>query len=142
MDELQIGDKVDLIVGRPTKIGFTVMVDEEFEGMLYKNELFQRIEEGQRLVGYVKKVRDDGKVDVSLKPVGFKKAVVTDEIYILNELKKKDGFLPFTDKSSPDDIKFGLQMSKKSFKKAIGGLYKQKLITIEEDGIHLIKYNE
>ena len=142
MDELQIGDKVDLIVGRRTKIGFTVMVDEEFEGMLYKNELFQKIEEGQRLVGYVKKVREDGKVDVSLKPVGFKKAVVTDEINILNRLKAEDGFLPFTDKSSPDDIKYGLNMSKKSFKKAIGGLYKQKLITIEEDGIHLIKYND
>ena len=142
MDELQIGDKVDLIVGRPTKIGFTVMVDEEFEGILYKSELFQRIEEGQKLVGYVKKVRDDGKLDVSLRPIGFKKVVVTDEISILNELKKKDGFLPFNDKSSPDDIKYGLQMSKKSFKKAIGGLYKQKLITIEEDGIHLIKYEQ
>lgn len=142
MDELQIGDKVDLIVGRPTKIGFTVMVDEEFEGLLYKNELFQRIEEGQRLVGYVKKVREDGKLDISLKPVGFKKAVVTDEIGILNELKKKEGFLPFTDKSSPDDIKYALHMSKKSFKKAIGGLYKQKLISIDEDGIHLIKYND
>ena len=141
MDELQIGDKVELIIGRPTKIGFTVMVDEEFEGMLYKNELFQRIEEGQKLVGYVKNVREDGKLDVSLKPIGFKKALVTDEIFILNELKKKEGFLPFNDKSSPDDIKYGLQMSKKSFKKAIGGLYKQKLINIEEDGIHLIKYD-
>ncbi len=140
MDELQIGDKVDLIVGRPTNIGFTVMVDEEFEGMLYKSELFQRVEEGQKLVGYVKKVREDGKVDISLKPIGFKKAVVSDEIFILNEMKKKEGFLPFNDKSSPDDIKYGLQMSKKAFKKAIGGLYKQKLITIDEDGIHLINY--
>ena len=140
MDELQIGDKVELVVGRPTKIGFVVMVDEEFEGMLYKNELFQKIEEGQHLIGYIKKIRDDGKLDISLKPVGFKKAVVNDEIYILNELKKKDGFLPFNDKSSPDDIKYGMQMSKKSFKKAIGGLYKQKLITIEEDGIHLVDY--
>lgn len=140
MEELQIGDKVELLVGRPTNIGFTVLVDQAYEGMLYKNELFQRIEEGQKLVGYVKKVREDGKLDVSLKPIGFKKAVVTDEIFILNELKKKDGFLPFNDKSSPDDIKYGLEMSKKSFKKAIGGLYKQKLITIDEEGIHLINY--
>lgn len=140
MDELQIGDKVDLLVGRQTKIGFTVMVDEEFEGILYKNELFQRIEEGQRLVGYVKKVREDGKLDISLKPIGFKKAVLSDEIVILNALKAKDGFLPFNDKSAADTIKYELQMSKKSFKKAIGGLYKQKLIRIEDDGIHLIIY--
>lgn len=138
--DLKVGDKVDIIVGRITKIGFTVMVDEEFEGMLYKNELYERLEEGQHLVGYVKKIREDGKLDVSLKPVGFRRAVLKDEISLLNKLKENKGFLPFTDKSSPDDIKYGLQMSKKSFKKAIGGLYKQKLISIEEDGIHAIEY--
>lgn len=140
MEDIKVGDKVDLLIGRATRIGFTVLVDEEFEGMLYKNELFQKVEEGQRLVGYVKKIREDGKFDVSLKPIGYKRAVLTDEITVLKYLKEKDGFLPYNDKSSPEDIKYNLNMSKKAYKKAIGGLYKQKLITIEEDGIHIINY--
>lgn len=133
--DLKIGDKVGLIVVRKTGIGFTVLVEEEFEGMLYRNELYQKIEEGERLVGYVKKVRDDGKLDVSLNPIGFKRTVVTNEIKILNALKQNDGFLPLHDKSSPDDIKYQLGMSKKAFKNAVGGLFRQKLILISEEGI-------
>lgn len=133
--DLKIGDKVGLIVVRKTGIGFTVLVEEEFEGILYKNELYQKIEEGQKLVGYIKKIRDDEKLDVSLNPIGFKRTVVTNEIKILNALKQNDGFLPLNDKSSPDDIKYQLGMSKKAFKSAVGGLFKQKLITISEEGI-------
>ncbi|MGV6845687.1 MAG: DNA-binding protein, partial [Lutibacter sp.] len=69
---LKVGDKVSIIVGRATKIGFSVLIEEQFEGLLYKNELFQKIEEGQRLTGYVKKIREDEKIDVSLQPIGFK----------------------------------------------------------------------
>jgi len=133
--DLKIGDKVDLIVVRKAGIGFTVLVEEEFEGMLYRNELYQKIEEGQKLVGYVKKIREDEKLDISLNPIGFKRTVVTNEIKILNALKQNDGFLPLNDKSSPDDIKYQLGMSKKAFKSAVGGLFKQKLITISEEGI-------
>lgn len=133
--DLKIGDKVSLIVARKTGIGFTVLVEEEFEGMLYRNELYQKIEEGERLVGYVKKVRDDGKLDISLNPIGFKRTVVTNEIKILNALKQNDGFLPLHDKSAPDDIKYQLGMSKKAFKSAVGGLFKQKLILISDEGI-------
>lgn len=133
--DLKIGDKVGLIVVRKTGIGFTVLVEEEFEGILYKNELYQKIEEGQKLVGYIKKIRDDEKLDISLNPIGFKRTVVTNEIKILNALKQNDGFLPLNDKSSPDDIKYQLGMSKKAFKSAVGGLFKQKLITISEEGI-------
>jgi len=133
--DLKVGDKVDLLVVRKSGIGFTVLVEQEFEGMLYRNELYQKIEEGQRLVGYIKKIRDDEKLDVSLNPIGFKRTVVTNEIKILNALKLNDGFLPLNDKSSPDDIKYQLGMSKKSFKSAIGGLFKQKLILISDEGI-------
>ena len=133
--DLKIGDKVGLIVVRKTGIGFTVLVEEEFEEILYKNELYQKIEEGQKLVGYIKKIRDDEKLDISLNPIGFKRTVVTNEIKILNALKQNDGFLPLNDKSSPDDIKYQLGMSKKAFKSAVGGLFKQKLITISEEGI-------
>ena len=136
--ELKTGDKVELIVVRDTALGFTVLVNEEFEGMLYKNELYQKIEEGQKLTGYVKKVREDEKIDVSLQPVGFKQTIVKNEITILKALKKHDGFLALHDKSDPKTIKYELGMSKKAFKNAIGGLFRQKLITIEDEGIRLV----
>lgn len=137
--DLKVGDKVDLLVVRNTGLGFTVLVDGAYEGLLYKNELYQKIEEGQNLVGYVKKIRDDEKIDVSLQAVGFKQTIVKNEIIILNALKKQDGFVGLNDKSSPDEIKYQLNMSKKAFKNAVGGLFKQKLITIEDDGIKLVQ---
>lgn len=135
---LKIGDKVDLIVVRHSQIGFSVLINEEFEGMLYKNELYQKIEEGQKLVGYIKKIRDDDKIDVSLQPIGFKQTIVSYEIKILNALKQHGGILPLHDKSSPEDIKYQLGMSKKAFKNAVGGLFRQKLITFSDDGIKLV----
>ncbi|NOR28374.1 MAG: DNA-binding protein [Lutibacter sp.] len=139
--DLKVGDKVDLIVVRNTGMGFTVLINEEFEGLLYKSELYQKIEEGQKLVGYVKKIREDEKIDVSLQAVGFKQTIVKNEIIILNALKQQNGFLGLHDKSSPDDIKYQLGMSKKGFKSAIGGLFRQKLITISEEGINLVILN-
>ena len=137
--DLKVGDKVDLIVVRNIAIGFTVLVNEEFEGMLYKNELYEKIEEGQKMVGYVKQIREDGKLDVTLQAVGFKKTIVKNEIIILKILKENNDFLELNDKSSPDDIKYKLGMSKKAFKSAIGGLFRQKLITITEKGIEIVQ---
>ncbi|MEX1382087.1 DNA-binding protein [Lutibacter sp.] len=136
--DLKVGEKVDLIVVRNIAIGFTVLVNEEFEGMLYKNELYQKIEEGQKLVGFIKKIRDDEKLDISLQAVGFKHTIVKNEIAILNALRKNDGFLALHDKSDPNDIKHQLGMSKKAFKSAIGGLFRQKLIVISEEGIKFV----
>ena len=136
--ELKVGDRVSLIIGRKSQLGFTVLVDQEFEGMLYKTELYQRLVEGEVRDGYIKKIREDGKIDVTLTPIGFFHANATQEKYLIEKMVANNGFLPLTDKSSPDDIKFGVEMSKKSFKKAIGGLYKAKKITIEEDGIRLV----
>lgn len=136
--ELKVGDQVNLLVVRNSGIGFTVLVDQEFEGMLYKNELYQKIEEGQKLKGYVKKVRDDEKIDVSLQPVGFKQTIVRNEITILNALKANKGFIELHDKSDPKDIKHQLGMSKKAFKSAVGGLFRQKLILVEDAGIRLV----
>ena len=137
MEDLKIGDKVDLLVVRNTALGFTVLVNQEFEGLLYKNELFQKIHEGQQLKGYIKKIRDDEKLDVSLQPIGFKQTIVSYEIKLLKILKENDGFLPLTDKSDPEKIKYQLGMSKKAFKNAVGGLFRQKLIIISEEGIKL-----
>lgn len=123
----KVGDKVDLIIGRISRLGFTVLINKDVEGLLYKNELFVKLAEGDEKVGYIKKIREDGAIDVSLQPIGFKKTLVENEIKILDALKKiDDGFLPLHDKSSPDDIKYQLNMSKKAFKSAIGGLYKVK----------------
>ena len=114
--DLKIGEKVDLIVVRNIAIGFTVLVNEEFEGMLYKNELYQKIEEGQKLVGFIKKIRDDEKLDISLQAVGFKHTIVKNEIAILNALRQNDGALALHDKSDPNDIKHQLGMSKRLLK--------------------------
>ncbi len=138
MEEFEVGQQVDIVVGSFSKIGITVLVDESCEGLLYINEVYQKLEEGQRLKGYVKKVRDDGKLDVSLQPIGFRNSITKFQIQILNALKAHNGFLPLTDKSSPETIKYELGMSKKAFKNAIGGLYKNKVIVIEENGLKLL----
>lgn len=137
--DLQEGDKVQLYIDEETTLGFTLTINDEFEGLLYKNEVFQEIEVGMELTGYIKKIREDGKIDVSLKPQGVEKVMDTDAEKILNKLKNsRDGFLLLTDKSSPESIKFHLKMSKKAFKRAVGNLYKQKLILLKEDRIELV----
>lgn len=134
--ELKEGDKVDLVIGVQTTLGYSVLINEEVEGLLYNNEVFKDIEEGMRTVGYVKKLREDGKVDVALRPQGFKNVIDEDVEKVLSKLKEK-GYLLLTDKSSPESIKFHLQMSKKAFKRAIGKLYKERKISLSEDGIEL-----
>ena len=138
--DLQEGDKVQLIIETETNLGFTVLIDEEFDGLLYRNEIFQDLEEGMEVTGYVKTIREDGKVDVSLRPQGFRNVINSDVDKVLHRLEEsREGFVLLTDKSSPESIRFQMQMSKKSFKKAVGNLYKQKRITIETDRIVLIK---
>lgn len=136
--DLQEGDKVDLIIGVQTALGYTVLINEAYEGLLYANEVFSDIEEGMKTTGYIKKIREDEKIDVSLRPQGFRNVIDNDVDKILSVLEDK-GFIPLTDKSSPEAIKFRLQMSKKAFKKAVGSLYKQKRIVLKENSIELIK---
>ena len=138
--DLQEGDKVQLIIETETALGYTVLINEEFDGLLYRNEVFQELEENMEVTGYIKTIRDDGKIDVSLRPQGFRNVIDSDVDKILHKLKEsREGFLLLTDKSSPESIKFHLKMSKKSFKKAVGNLYKKKQITIKSDRIELIK---
>ena len=142
MEDFTVGQEVEIIIGGFSPVGITVLVDQTCEGLLYKNEVYQRLEEGQQLKAFVKKVREDGKLDISLQPVGFKNSITKIQIQILNAIKAHNGFLPITDKSDPDTIKFELNMSKKAFKNAIGGLYKNRVISIEENGIKLISYED
>ena len=94
---------------------------------------------GDRTKGYVKQVREDGKIDILLEPLGYKESVVSNTQAVLNVLKAHKNFIPLTDKSDPNDVKRILGLSKKAFKRAVGHLYKQKLIDIRQDGIYLLK---
>ena len=138
--EYAIGDKVSLIIGRPTNLGVNVYIgDNQIDGLLYHNEIFQPLELGQVIDGYIKNIREDGKIDVSLQPQGFQNVIDQNMSIILTQLKARQGYLKLTDKSEPDAIKETLNMSKKAFKNAVGQLYKRKKITIEADGIYLVK---
>ncbi|WP_231960100.1 DNA-binding protein [Polaribacter sp. Hel1_33_78] len=136
---LQEGEKVSLIIETETGLGYTVLINEEFDGLLFRSEVFQDLEENMEVTGYIKNIREDGKIDVSLRPQGFRNVIDSDVDKVLAKLKdSRDGFILITDKSSPDSIRFHMKMSKKAFKKAVGNLYKQKLILIKEDRIELI----
>jgi predicted RNA-binding protein (virulence factor B family) len=138
--ELEIGEKVDLVIGRFTNVGISVLVNDEYEGLLYKNEVFRRVREGQKVVGYIKKLREDGGIDVSLQPIGFLNKIGENEAVILEKLQSLDnGFIGYNDKSKSEDIMYHFKMSKKSFKSAIGGLYKAKKIIMTDEGIELIE---
>ena len=136
--DLEVGEKVSLIIGAETDLGFTVLIEEELEGLLYRNEIFQELRERQRIAGYIKNIREDGKIDVSLQPLGFRKTIELDTEKVVEAIYDHDGFLPLTDKSSPEEIKRVLLMSKKAFKRAVGSLYKEKTIAIKEDGLELL----
>ena len=134
------GDKVNLIIETETGLGYTVLINEEFDGLLFRSEVFQELDENMEITGYIKNIREDGKIHVSLRPQGFRNLIGSDVEKVLDKLKSsREGFILITDKSSPDSIRFHMKMSKKAFKKAIGNLYKQKLIVIEEDRIVLVK---
>ena len=135
--ELQEGDKVEVLIKVQTPLGYSVLINETYDGLLYNSEIFSDVEEGLRTIAYVKKIREDEKIDVSLRPQGFRNVIDSDAKFILEKLEEK-GYLMLTDKSSPESIKFRLQMSKKAFKRAVGSLYKLKQITILEDRIELI----
>jgi len=132
------GEEVMLLVEAFTDLGIKVIIDGRYEGLLYKSDIFRQLSIGEQLEGYIKKIREDNKIDVTLRKGGLddiKDAMET----ILKNLNEHDGFLPLSDKSTPEMIKEKLQMSKKLFKKAIGGLYKDKIVEIQQDGIHRIQ---
>ncbi len=129
--------EVTLLIYRKTEIGWEVVINNTFKGLLYFDDVFKRIEVGQRTKGYVKKVREDGKLDITLQPVGAKMLEVTAQ-YVYEKLKEGGGFLPLHDKSSPEAIQDQLELSKKSFKKAIGVLYKERKILLKSEGIYLL----
>ena len=138
MMEFEIGQKVSIIIGKETSLGFIVLIEESLEGLIYKSEVFSDLEEGITTVGYIKNIREDEKIDVSLRPLGYRNTIEDDKAKILHQLTQKNGVLQLTDKSSPESIKFHLQMSKKAFKRALGALYKEKKVLLHQDRIEKV----
>ncbi len=137
VEGLEERQEVDLMVFDQTPLGYKVLINRQYEGLLYKNELFEPLSLGHVKTGYIKKVREDGKVDVSLQQQGASgmRDARTD---LLDALKNAGGFLPYHDKSDPAEIEAVLHMSKKAFKKALGNLYREKKVSISEQGVQLL----
>ncbi|MEP5611875.1 MAG: S1-like domain-containing RNA-binding protein [Cyclobacteriaceae bacterium] len=131
---LEEGEEVDLLIAEETDLGINVVVNNRYRGLIYSNEVFTDILTGDRIKGYVKNVRPDNKIDISLRKVGMENLEVGAE-KILAVLSDNEGFLAITDKSSPDEIQFHFQMSKKNFKRSLGILYKKRLVDLSKEGI-------
>ena len=137
-DEFTRWEEVDLEVYAFTDLGMKVAIYDEYTGLVYSNQVYDEYQEGQKLKGYITGVREDGRIDVSLQPDKGRHVRSTSE-KILTHLKAAGGKSGFADKSSPEDIKNEFQVSKKVFKQAIGGLYKQGKIKITDEGIELVQ---
>jgi len=133
----EFNQEVSLLVADDTEIGYKVIVNNLHWGMVYHNQVFQRLEKGEHLKGYVKEIREDDKLDISLTPLGYQKVDGIAQT-ILQALQMQNGFLPVHDKSDPEVIYSLFRCSKKAFKQAIGALYRQHRIALEPDGIRLI----
>lgn len=137
----QDGEEVDLLIIGQTDIGFNAIINNSHKGMLYKNEVFKPLEKGMHLKGYIKNIREDDKIDLSLLPQGYSKIDNISKI-ILDKLTFNNGFLPLTDKTDPELIYEKLHISKKAFKMAVGNLYKARIVRLDDKGIHLISQND
>ncbi len=131
------GQKVDLKILRETDLGFVASINGVDEGLLYHDEIFEHLEPGQEVPGYIKKVREDQQIDLLLQAFGNLGAEEMGE-RILAALKENQGFLPITAKTSAEKIYELFGMSKKKYKIALGGLYKKRLISVDDDGIRLV----
>jgi predicted RNA-binding protein (virulence factor B family) len=135
-EKLSEGQQVDIVIADKTELGIKAIINNRYWGVLYSNELFQPVKKGQKLTAYIKQIREDLKIDLSLQPAGYGKVLSLTES-ILAKLKANEGELMLSDKSPPEAIYAAFGVSKKVFKQAIGALYKQELIDIEKTGIRL-----
>jgi predicted RNA-binding protein (virulence factor B family) len=129
--------EVDIIITEETDIGFKAIIEDAHLGLIYKSDVFQALKKGDRMKAWIKLIREDGKIDLSLQKFGYSNIEPSAE-KILAILKENEGFLPLHDKSTPQEIVDTLNMSKKTFKKSIGSLYKEKLIVLKDNGIQLV----
>ena len=135
-DEFKTGDRVEIFISNETDLGVNVIVNHKYNGLLFRNEIFKDLHYGDKMEAFVKNIREDGKLDISLQQSRYNNIDPNAEV-ILTRLKADGGFLALTDKSDPQDIYDNLEMSKKAFKRALGSLYRKRLVRIEEGGIYL-----
>jgi len=141
IQNLNINDKVQLLIFAKTPLGFKVIVDNKYEGLIYKNEIFTKLEISNNIVGYIKNIRDDGKLDISLQPVGKESAGDLNSENIIKLLKQNDNFLPYNYKTDVAIIKKVFGISKKAYKRTLTTLIDKKIITLDDKGISYILNN-
>ena len=135
---VDVGDEVDLLVYDKTELGYNCIINAMHRGLIYHNEIYKDIQVGDNLKGYIKEIRPNNLIDLSLQKLGFKNVLSSTNL-ILNYLSEHNGYLDLTDKSSPDLIERRFNMSKATFKKSIGILYRQRKVTLHDDGVRLVK---
>jgi len=136
--EYKPGERINLLINNRTNLGFNVIINNAHSGLIFQEDIFQTVKTGQKLMGYIKKIREDNRIDVALHPEGYEKVGAL-AARVLVSLRENKGYLAINDKSSPDRIYNTFGMSKKTFKKAVGALYKKNLILIESQGIRLVQ---
>ncbi len=138
---LEAGQEVDLLVYEESPLGFSCVINIAHKGLIYHNDIYQEIFIGDELKGYVKTIRPDKLIDLSFQKSGFKNVLDSTEV-VMEEVQKGNGFLNLHDKSTPEEISIRMSMSKATFKKAIGILYRHRKILIKPEGIYLVKKEE
>lgn len=137
--DVEVGDMVDVLFYKRSDLGMNAIVNDQFQGLVFESDIHQNIQVGDQLKAYVKNVRNDGKIDLSLQPQGYLKMIDQSSQSVLDMLHKNNGHFKYTDKSDPEQIRAVFGMSKKAFKKVLGNLYKQKIIRLEKTGTWLVK---
>jgi len=136
--DIEVGDEVELLLYRKTDLGVHAIVKNLYKGLIFHSDIHKELDLGEKIKGFVKEIREDGKIDILLEPLGYRQSIDPTSEIILTKLTEANGQLFFTDKSSPEDIKQTFGLSKKAFKRGIGNLYKQKKIAILKESIRLI----
>lgn len=132
------GEEVDLIVYEESPLGFSAIINGQHQGLIYHNDIYKEVEIGDEMKGFVKNIREDKLIDLSFQKSGFKNVLDSTDV-VMEYLQKHNGFVDLHDKSTPEEISIRLSMSKATFKKAIGILYRHRKILIKPDGIYIVK---
>jgi predicted RNA-binding protein (virulence factor B family) len=135
-----VGDEVDLIISHITEVGINVIINDIHKGLLYKDQVYDDIRTGDRMTGYIKAIRPDNKIDVTLGKPGYQKTE-DESSKIMRLLQENDGYLPYHDKSEPEEIYSFFGMSKKTFKMTLGKLFKERKIELTKTGFKLNENN-
>lgn len=137
MHDLEDGDEVSLLIFDESDLGYSAIINQKYAGLLYHNEVFEDLKPGDVRRGFVKKIREENKIDLSLQVIGFRHILDLKDT-LLQELRQNGGMISLGDRSSPEDIYNQLKISKKAFKKAVGSLYKERLVVVTDDSVKLV----